>query len=119
MLVREIGQRPLLEKWKLAVFVTICIEISAINRKASNFKGVNEIVEKYERFMKKVEEYGLFDVYELKPLLNGKEIAALLGEQPGPKIGVFIEKMIQWQLENPSGDVGDAKEWIQKEKGGF
>lgn len=64
-------------------------------------EGSNKILEGYARWLKELEAQDLLDIYDMKPLLNGGDLAKTLGEKPGKLIGQAIEVVIQWQLRNP------------------
>jgi tRNA nucleotidyltransferase (CCA-adding enzyme) len=107
LLLRKIGLRPLLGKWKLAFIVALSIQIS------KHPSEKMQLIEKYTLFMQKVHAMGLDDAYSLKPLMDGKQIAAALGIKPGPQIGSYLDGLIKWQLENPTKTIADAEVWIK------
>jgi len=47
----------------------------------------------------------------MKPLLRGDVIARRLGG--GRIVGIAIDQMIKWQLQNPSTKLKDAEEWLE------
>ena len=42
-------------------------------------------------------------VWNMKPLVNGKELAAAHGVKPGPVVTKLLEELIEWQIEHPDG----------------
>ena len=55
----------------------------------------------------------LMEAYDVKPLLNGNEIATLIGTKSGPQIGAIVNRVLHWQLENPQGTKGECSEFIK------
>jgi hypothetical protein len=44
--------------------------------------------------------------------IQGKTIAKTLSIKPGPAIRELLEKVMAWQLENPSGTADECKTYI-------
>ena len=51
--------------------------------------------------------------WEIRPLINGKELMKLLNAK-GPVIGKAVQEMTKWQLANPGGSVEDCKVYLQE-----
>jgi hypothetical protein len=52
-------------------------------------------------------------VWDAKPLLVGGEVQAALGmDRPGPALGVWLEALVDWQLEHPEADKAAAITWL-------
>jgi hypothetical protein len=49
----------------------------------------------------------------LKPVLDGKRIANVLGMKPGPQMGHLIQQLMEWQVG--TGDVSEeeAIHWVK------
>lgn len=61
-----------------------------------------------------VEREKLEGVWSMKPLINGKDLAALHGVKPGPQMTKLIQDLIEWQLENPTGTADDYRHCVGK-----
>lgn len=107
MLIRKLGTRPLCSKWPFALLSSLSIQMTQ--------NSSRNIIEKYNSFMERVEHLQLMQVYDLKPLLDGKEICTVLRVKPGPKIGVMLDQLMRWQLAHPTASRGDAEIWIKQE----
>lgn len=108
MLIRLVGQRPLEHKWPLSIIMTMVIQLISLN------SNENLVVKKFIDFLKQVDDLNLNGAYAIKPLFNGKELSELIGETPGPKIGLQIESLIQHQLEFPDITKAEAETWIKQ-----
>ncbi|KAK1410282.1 hypothetical protein QVD17_36817 [Tagetes erecta] len=69
------------------------------------------------RVFKKVEEevlkLGLEKSWEVKPLINGRDIMKILEiKNGGPVVSEWQQKLIQWQLAYPSGNVQECIDWM-------
>lgn len=75
--------------------------------------AVTELIKMYDSFMRRIKHLSLEKAHHIKPLLDGKEIAQLLKEKPGKKIGIYLAKVLEWQLEFPNGAKEECIEWLQ------
>lgn len=98
--------------WILAVVVDYCMVASgadalpapqsdAPSMDAASAHWWRDVYSRFIRYILHVER--LDRVWEMKPLLNGKELSSLLELKPGPVLGVVNERAIAWQLEHPAG----------------
>eukprot|EP00160_Parvularia_atlantis_P000012 Unigene10007_Nuclearia_a/m.30568 Unigene10007_Nuclearia_a/g.30568 ORF Unigene10007_Nuclearia_a/g.30568 Unigene10007_Nuclearia_a/m.30568 type:complete len:270 (+) Unigene10007_Nuclearia_a:727-1536(+) len=60
---------------------------------------------------------GLQDVWNMRPLLDGGQVAALLGLPKGPAIGALLQELLEWQLEHPRATEADARAYLLERKG--
>ncbi|KAI3785084.1 hypothetical protein L1987_44196 [Smallanthus sonchifolius] len=59
---------------------------------------------------------GLEKVWEIKPLINGKDIMKILElGKGGPVVSEWQRKLLQWQLAYPSGTVEECVEWMTRQ----
>ena len=54
-----------------------------------------------------IEQQELGNIYQIKPLLRGNQLAKELGIKPGKGMEEIINRMIDWQIENPNGTADD------------
>jgi hypothetical protein len=81
--IRQVG-----DVWKLTSCVLFVKEIAAF------FDDV---------LLEFVEREGLDGIWEMKPLISGKELAALHKVKLGPTVSGLLAALIDWQLEHPDG----------------
>jgi tRNA nucleotidyltransferase (CCA-adding enzyme) len=60
-----------------------------------------------------VMEKGLVGVWNMKPIVKGRELAELHGIEPGRDLKVKISELIDWQLEHPVGTADDYRAFVQ------
>ena len=72
--------------------------------------------EKSKDLYKFIEDEKMENIYEMKPLMNGKDLAELLGIKPGKGFSTKVEELIDWQLENPNGTADDYRDYINSRK---
>jgi hypothetical protein len=63
-----------------------------------------------------VMEMGLVGVWEMKPVLRGRELAEVFGIEPGLGLKAKIEELIDWQLEHPVGTADDYRAFVLSRK---
>lgn len=86
------GLRNLKNHWELVHFVNLSLDFL-------NTGGTD--AQSYREFYEFVQDQNLKDVHELKHLINGKELAGILGKKPGPWMSEALEKLMVWQLDHP------------------
>lgn len=72
------------------------------------------LIKTYEDFQKRVENMGLDGVWDVKPVIDGKQLMILLPElQKGPVIGKIMKEQVEWMIQNPGSDVGQVEGWLK------
>ncbi|KAK1428524.1 hypothetical protein QVD17_17359 [Tagetes erecta] len=70
----------------------------------------------FREFEQEILRLGLDKVWEIKPLINGKDIMKLLElGKGGPVVSEWQRKLLQWQLAYPSGTVEECVDWMTRE----
>ena len=69
--------------------------------KQADSEAESDIILRYFLLEKKLTQYGLDGVWDLKPLFNGKSIMKTLHVKPGPKMSKIMSMQLSWQLSNP------------------
>ncbi len=103
-LIRSCAAVPIFSKWRMSFLMAFILELSPLLKSHNNLQqidGFEEIALRYCKIMDRIDELGLGECYNLQPLMNGKEVAQLLGIKPGPTIGKYLQRLIEWQLEDP------------------
>jgi hypothetical protein len=52
-------------------------------------------------------------VHEMKPLVDGRRMCAVVGEKPGPVVGELTARVISYQLGHPDADVAAVEEFLR------
>jgi len=75
-----------------------------------------EIISRYNLFAKRISEEKLARVWEMKSLVNGNELAEILGKEGG--VGRWVkpalEKVVEWQIEHPECGKDDAQKFVME-----
>eukprot|EP00850_Spirogloea_muscicola_P006348 SM000030S11357 [mRNA] locus=s30:373790:378856:+ [translate_table: standard] len=62
---------------------------------------------------KRIQAFGLERAWEIKPLLDGTAIIKLLDlKHAGPKVKIWIQKQMEWQLSHLDGSPEDCQRWL-------
>ena len=83
--------------WVIAHFVSLLNQMLPGNKTALN---------DYSIFYNYILDQKLEDCFNMKPLIDGKNLLALLDMKAGPWLGKINDAAIVWQLENPEGNKG-------------
>ncbi|KAJ7748539.1 hypothetical protein DFH07DRAFT_830133 [Mycena maculata] len=107
-------------QWRLSVLFSLVQELSPLYDPATDQIDAAEatkLIELYNTFVSRVEELGLTNVGEEKPLLNGIQVGQILGAaNPGAWTGHVLARVIEWQLQNPKGTVDECTAWLKNEQ---
>jgi len=81
-----------------------------------NTEAAAEVIGKYNRFANRIEELGLQEDVDAKPILNGHEIVQILGaSRPGQWTGKALAEVVKWQLGHPGESKEQCAEWLRAE----
>ncbi|RQM27663.1 hypothetical protein B5M09_000499 [Aphanomyces astaci] len=97
LVLRDVGAL-----WPLAVDMAYLVEV------VLQHSDVEQTREKYAALSAYVVNVGLDRVWEMKPLLNGKDLMDALGVKPGPAVKAMHDAVILYQLEFPSAPRDDV-----------
>ncbi|KZF23230.1 poly A polymerase C-terminal region-like protein [Xylona heveae TC161] len=89
--------------WRSHVLLALLLEVVEA-------RGVRRdaIIRDYSTFLSHIEDLDLFDVYALKPILDGKQLAKALDTKPGPWMKDALEVVMAWQLRHPKETGSDG-----------
>ncbi|XP_031266869.1 tRNA nucleotidyltransferase cca2 isoform X1 [Pistacia vera] len=69
----------------------------------------------FEAVENAISKLGLEKVWDVKPLVNGKEIMSVLQlKSGGPLVREWQQKLLAWQLAHPSGTAEDCLDWMKE-----
>ncbi|KAG5652005.1 hypothetical protein H0H81_006620 [Sphagnurus paluster] len=106
--------------WATSLLFALVQELVEVYDFASDTLDVGaatEIINTYNTFTEKIEELGLPDTLDAKPLLNGKEVVQALGaSKSGAWLGKVMSRILVWHLDNPKGTKEDCVSWLKDEK---
>lgn len=77
------------------------------------------VVEKYTLLTEAVHDHDLADAWDLKPILNGKELAQLYGSKGGRWMAPALQCLVEYQLANPKATKDQATEYMLAQKSVF
>ncbi|KAF5207987.1 Polynucleotide adenylyltransferase family protein, partial [Thalictrum thalictroides] len=111
--------RDIKSLWRVSLLISILISPTDFSH-AGDFSGACAELDKSRQLYKKIEnailELGLDNVWEMKPLVNGKEIMSILKlKTGGPKVREWQEKSLEWQLAHPSASAEECQDWMRQE----
>jgi tRNA nucleotidyltransferase/poly(A) polymerase len=65
------------------------------------------------RFTQVIESHRLLGVWDMRPLVDGRNLCTLLNVTPGPIISLVLQRQIEWMLENPDATLQEAETWLK------
>lgn len=88
-------------EWETAHFTSLLDEFL----KTSKFETdkIESLFQNYNEFYSYIYDNNMNNCHELKPIVDGKQMAKLLEMKPGPWLGKINNEAIRWQFDNPCG----------------
>ncbi|KAI9445557.1 hypothetical protein H4582DRAFT_1806222 [Lactarius indigo] len=81
-----------------------------------NTESAADVIGKYNDFANRVEELGLQEEVDAKPILDGNEIVRILGaSKPGQWTGKALVEVVKWQFDHPGESKEQCSEWLRAE----
>lgn len=106
LLLREIK-----DFWRAALMLSILLN------KDNSVENIVDKIQVFEKVEEEILKLGLEKVWEVKPLINGRDIMKLLElKNGGPVVSEWQLKLIQWQLAYPSCNVQECIDWMSNQK---
>ncbi|KAF7986165.1 hypothetical protein HWV62_38552 [Athelia sp. TMB] len=104
--------------WTTSILFSLVQELMAFydaEKDQMNVREASTIINKYNTFLQRIEELGLPNDVDAKPLLDGRRVSQLLGAKPGQWTGQVLAKVVEWQLGHPDGTVAECETWLKGE----
>ncbi|KAE8400914.1 hypothetical protein BDV37DRAFT_256361 [Aspergillus pseudonomiae] len=96
--------------WRLCCTLAILQEVA----QGGEF---NKVIQEYNKFLSYLVEHNLENVYDMKPIVNGVEVAQHLAAPKGPWMSKALDMVIRWQLLHPEiTDKAKALEEVSSRK---
>ncbi|CAN1324403.1 tRNA nucleotidyltransferase cca2 [Linum perenne] len=108
--------REVKDVWRVCVLISTILHPSDI---ACTGDDSQLELEKRKDLFKAAEdaiiELGLDNVWDMKPLINGKEIINVLQlKSGGPLVREWQQKLMAWQLAHPTGTADECLDWMKE-----
>ncbi|CAI4060627.1 tRNA adenylyltransferase SKDI_05G2500 [Saccharomyces kudriavzevii IFO 1802] len=88
-------------EWEIAHFASLLDAFLKIPK--SEAQKIESLFQNYNGFYSYIYHNNLNNCHELKPIVDGKQMANLLQMKPGPWLGKINNEAIAWQFDNPAG----------------
>jgi tRNA nucleotidyltransferase/poly(A) polymerase len=80
---------------------------------SSNISTIsNNIINQYLYLEQTIINFNLYDVWNLKPLLDGNQLMNAIGLKRGPMVGKIMESQLHWQLQYPPSTANNMEEYV-------
>jgi tRNA nucleotidyltransferase (CCA-adding enzyme) len=109
-----LSMRELGSEWPTNLLFALSNELVSVFEDKDQVKEINS---KYTKFVKRIYELKLENVYREKHILNGKDIQNLLNIKPGPIIKEVSNSIMEWQLKYPNNSKEECQEFIKHKYG--
>ncbi|KAL1831105.1 hypothetical protein DCAR_0101084 [Daucus carota subsp. sativus] len=111
LLLREIK-----DFWRPALLLSTILYYDDIDSSSSFEQSkLDKSIVLFNQVESAVTTQGLDKIWEVKPLVNGKEIMSVLQlKTGGPLVREWVEKLLEWQLAHPSGSAEECIDWMRQ-----
>ncbi|XAR62671.1 CCA tRNA nucleotidyltransferase [Bertholletia excelsa] len=113
LLLREIK-----DFWRVALLASVLLYPADIDVTKNSSAEQLELEKRKEVFAiieEEITRLGLDRIWEMKPLLNGKEIMGVLQlKTGGPLVKEWQQKLLEWQLAHPSATSDECLDWMRQ-----
>ncbi|CAA7027228.1 unnamed protein product [Microthlaspi erraticum] len=111
--------RDIKDFWRVALLTSLLLStVDGMNEDQEighlDFQ-LDKLRESYLTIEETIRELGLDNIWDVKPLVNGKEIMQI-AEVSGSRIREWQQKIITWQLAYPNGSADECKDWMKEIK---
>lgn len=109
--------REIKDFWRPALLLSTLLYYNDIDSTNSLFENskLDKRIVLFNQVEDAVNTQGLDKIWEVKPLVNGKEIMSILQlKTGGPLVREWVEKLLEWQLAHPSGSAEECIEWMRQ-----
>ncbi|KAL7246602.1 hypothetical protein ACSBR2_001661 [Camellia fascicularis] len=104
--------------WRVALLASMLLyptNIDVITDSSDEQFKLEKRAESFKMIENAIMELGLEKVWEMKPLVNGKEIMSVLQlKTGGPLVREWQQKLLEWQLAHPSGTTEECLDWMKQ-----
>ncbi|GJT72168.1 putative CCA tRNA nucleotidyltransferase 2 isoform X1 [Tanacetum coccineum] len=95
----------------------VTLMLSIVLMKDSCVESVGNEIEVFRKVEEGILKLGLEKVWEVKPLLGGRDILQILElRNMGQRVGRWKKKLRQWQLAYPCGNVQEFVDWMMMQR---
>ncbi|PON45475.1 Poly A polymerase, head domain containing protein [Parasponia andersonii] len=102
--------------WRVALLMsTLLYEINSTEDLLNKNFQLDKLKDTFKAAENTVTQLGLEKAWDVKPLVNGKEIMNVLElKSGGPLVREWQQKLLAWQLANPSRSAEECLEWMKQ-----
>ncbi|KAK3405944.1 hypothetical protein EUGRSUZ_K02157 [Eucalyptus grandis] len=110
--------REVKDLWRVALLISVLAYPSPIGCSEDAMLKHSELDKRKEVFQaveNAILKLGLEKIWEVKPLVTGKDIMNILQLKcGGPSVKEWQQKLLAWQLANPAGTADECLEWMRQ-----
>ncbi|KAK8467591.1 hypothetical protein PHAVU_007G088400 [Phaseolus vulgaris] len=103
--------RELKDFWRVALLISTILHPIDIEDGPSLLDKRRDLFNTVDNSITKL---GLEKVWDVKQLINGKDVMNTLELKGGPLVKEWLDKAMAWQLAHPSGTAEDCIEWLRE-----
>ncbi|XP_027365426.1 putative CCA tRNA nucleotidyltransferase 2 [Abrus precatorius] len=103
--------RELKDFWRVALLISTILHPIDIKDDSSQVVKQRDLFNAVEKSITKL---GLEKVWDIKQLINGKDVMNVLQLRGGPLVKEWLDKAMAWQLAHPSGTADECIEWLRE-----
>ncbi|RDX83799.1 hypothetical protein CR513_35248 [Mucuna pruriens] len=103
--------REIKDFWRVALLISTLLHPIDIKDESLQLGKRRDLFNTVENSITKL---GLEKVWDIKQLINGKDVMNALQLKGGPLVKEWLDKAMAWQLVHPSGTAEECIEWLRE-----
>ncbi|KAG2320977.1 hypothetical protein Bca52824_014190 [Brassica carinata] len=112
--------RDIKDFWRVALLTSLLLStVDGMKEDQETGKvdfQLDKLRESYLTIEETICELGLDNIWDVKPLVNGREIMQIAELKGGYHIREWQQKLLTWQLAYPNGSAEECKDWMRQVK---
>ncbi|KAF1880495.1 hypothetical protein Lal_00011553 [Lupinus albus] len=106
--------RELRDFWRVALLISILLHPIDVNDTEDESSQLSKRRDLFNTVENSVIKLGLEKVWDVKQLINGKDVMSVLQLKGGPMVKEWLDKAMAWQLAHPSGTAEECLDWLRE-----
>ncbi|XP_019441997.1 PREDICTED: putative CCA tRNA nucleotidyltransferase 2 isoform X2 [Lupinus angustifolius] len=106
--------RELKDFWRVALLISILLHPIDFNDTEDESSQLSKRRDLFNTVENSVIKLGLEKVWDVKQLINGKDVMSVLQLKGGPLVKEWLDKAMAWQLAHPSGTAEECLDWLRE-----
>ena len=93
-----------------------CLLVATVLKARETQEPTQQWIQASLNLYRRIVDMGLDECWNMRPLLNGREVIQCLQLPPGPMVQMFLKEQMRWMLEHPNGTREECERFLHRKK---